>query len=233
MRRVLQRWLAMKWMLSALALLSIACDGAAESGGGAGVRACAGAAAPPTAGACRDAQECGSIGPVRCCSNSTGCWGPEVCPSLCNDRAAHVLCGSDADCTAHPGGKCVPTLQLCPRCEGTACKYPCNPNPDDCGPFDRCQPDGTCAPRRCDDGYSCSGGRCQVGSPRADAHGCEDIPCDDGWTCEENTRCSSPPAKDNHGCVRLHCKADADCDCGFCVDGFCETNLGVCTNAPQ
>ena len=103
-----------------------------------------------------------------------------------------------------------------------------------CGDIGRCEPDGTCAPILCNEGFECSPQiqRCNIGSPRANEHGCEYVACDDGWECEANTRCTAPTDPSTHGCTVLECEADGDCDCGYCVNGHCASNFGTCTPAP-
>ena len=156
-------------------------------------------------------------------------------PNLCPSSATRLKCSGNQDC--NPGGTCVFTVSGCPQCQYSACQYPappCTPSPDSCAPWGRCQPDAaTCAPILCTEGYSCSAdSRCAVGSARANANGCELIPCDSGWTCTTNTRCTTP-GDCSHGCTPLTCKTDGDCDCGYCVNGTCTSNLGSCSSPPQ
>jgi hypothetical protein len=47
-----------------------------------------------------------------------------------------------------------------------------------------------------------------------------------------NTRCTPPGDATNHGCVPLACTSDGDCDCGYCVNGTCGSNLGFCSFPP-
>jgi hypothetical protein len=131
----------------------------------------------------------------------------------------------------------VSTVSGCPSCEYRSCQYPpppCTQSPDSCSPDGRCQPDGGCALTLCTDGFACPvGTRCSVGGPFADGHGCELIPCNDGWTCDENTRCTAPAGPGSHGCTAMACKNDGDCDCGYCVYGWCADNLGTCSSPPS
>jgi hypothetical protein len=47
-----------------------------------------------------------------------------------------------------------------------------------------------------------------------------DVPCKDGYDC------TTTGAGD--GCVQRACARDADCTCGYCVNGRCEPTLGYC-----
>jgi hypothetical protein len=161
---------------------------------------------------------------------------------MCPSATTRLLCNADTDCKGDGGvqGTCVSTVTGCPQCEYRGCHYPpppppaCTTSPDNCGTTARCQSDGTCKLLLCTQGITCPAtDRCNVGGPNADATGCEPIPCNEGWTCDENTRCTTPIGPDNHGCTTLTCKKDSDCDCGYCVNGSCASNLGGCVQAPQ
>ena len=216
--------------------------GGAGKGGNAGAGGATRMACPDTAAtqplttACRSTAECGPIGPIVCCT-SGNCW-PNACPIPplnCPTDSTVLKCKGTQDCDA--GGTCVTTKAGCPQCPHSACQYPvppCTQSPDSCSPWGHCQPDGgTCVALLCTQGYGCIGeDRCAVGNPAADEHGCAPIPCNDGWTCAPNTRCTAPSAPVNHGCTVLPCTSDSDCDCGFCVNGTCGSNLGVCQSPP-
>ncbi len=209
-------------------------SGGGTSGGGgqtSGTPACEGTSGSVPTLSCRDVSDCGGA-PVKCCT-SGNCW-PDACPIPPTNCPTTFDCTTNADCA--PNGTCVSTIEGCPRCEHRECVYPlpaCTQTPDNCGPIARCQADGTCKPLLCDDGYECpTGTRCKFDSARADAHGCEKIPCNDGWSCDENTRCTAPTDAAPHGCTALSCSTDADCDCGFCVNSLCQSNLGVCSYPP-
>jgi len=175
----------------------------------------------PTYGRCRTNDDCKS-GSDHCLrpGETDACPIPPYmvpCPA--------PACTSNKDCTTGPGGTCVSyVIDYCPRCDGWQCQYPppppppCTKSPDSCSAGMRCRSDGACEPVPCGEGYACaSDSRCSVGSSRADGHGCELIPCGQGFACEENTRCTAPTDPSSHGCTTLPCKADGDCDCGFCV----------------
>lgn len=206
------------------------------------VRACRSSNPALPSQACHSVNDCGPTGPVKCCTTSP-CWPASACPispATCSGGygKATFNCTTDKDCNA--GGTCVSTVSGCPQCESRSCNYsppappPCTPSPDSCSPSARCQTDGSCVPILCTDGYTCNvDARCKVGSVRADSHGCELLPCDDGWTCDENTQCTTPGDRGSHGCTTMACKQDSECDCGYCVNGFCSSNLGSCSFAPQ
>ena len=206
------------------------------------VRACVGGSALPASNSCHSVADCGPIGPVKCCTGSP-CWPASACPLapiLCASITGRFQCMVDSDCATKAGGKCVSTISGCPQCEYRNCQYPpdpppaCTQSPDSCAPSGRCQSNGTCAPVLCTEGTTCSvGSRCNVGSARANASGCELIPCNAGWACTENTRCTAPNDPASHGCLGVSCNVDADCDCGYCVNGGCAANLGFCSQAPQ
>lgn len=218
--------------------------GAPQGAGGSSVPAC-GNTTPSSldgygqpGGPCRWQGDCGDS-LIKCCGGGGSCWPASACPippTMCGTMGgAGSECSADADCP--PDGTCVTTVEGCPQCPVSRCEYPpplCTDEPTICGDIGRCQPDGTCAPVLCDEGFECSPDRqrCNVGSPRADEHGCEYLPCDDGWDCEENTRCTPPTEPGTHGCTVLECGADSDCDCGYCVNGHCTSLLGTCVPAP-
>lgn len=215
-----------------------------SGGGDAGrsVRACKNTSASAGNGACRSNSDCNWGSWYKCCTTASAldvaCWGPGACPlppSDCQYYGNRIECVKDADCP--DAGTCTTGISGCPQCPWSQCQYlppKCTQNPDSCGTDARCQPDGGCAPLACDAGYACAqGSRCSVASARADGHGCELIACDDGWTCDENTRCTAPTDKSSHGCTVMLCSVDGDCDCGYCVNGRCNANLGNCTPAPS
>jgi len=213
-------------------------SGGSHTGGASGasntVRACTDTSTTPNVQACRSSTDCKELPPVKCCTPGN-CWtGAATCPfppSMCSTTGGHPSqCSQNSDCD---GGTCTITVSGCPECPTGQCQYPppkCTQNPDSCGSDRRCASDGTCVPLLCNAGFSCpTGSRCAIDSTRSDGHGCELIPCTDGWTCDTNTRCTAPSDSASHGCTVLTCTADSDCDCGYCVNGGCLANLGICT----
>ena len=223
-------------------------SGAGGASGGAGgnwdaaaVRACKTTTTATTGSkSCRVPDECGPIGPYKCCTGEP-CWPASACPfppSMCPNMSSRFACTTSSDCDG--GGTCASITMGCPQCEYRSCTSPppppaaCTLAPDSCGTGARCQTDGTCAPLSCADGYACAAGsRCHPGGARSDTHQCEFLPCDDGWTCDENTRCTAPADPSSHGCTTVGCTKDDDCDCGYCVNGSCASNLGFCSYPPQ
>jgi hypothetical protein len=207
--------------------------GGKAGAGGAAAKACSDTSATQSNSSCRSVADCGPVGPIVCCT-SGNCW-PDACP------IPPTMCGSDTGCRQNQdcdaGETCsISTTSTCPHCTHGTClaaSPPCTPS-SNCGPGARCDADaGVCVLIPCTQGYTCrSDQRCAVGNPAADGYGCEPIPCDDGWTCPTNTRCTTPSTPVNHGCTLLTCKSDGDCDCGFCVNGTCLSNLGYCSSPP-
>ncbi len=214
--------------------------GTGGNGDAATVRACKTTTATTGSKSCRVADECGPIGPYKCCT-AEPCWPASACPipsTNCPSMSSRFQCTTASDCNA--GGTCTSATMGCPQCEYRSCQYPpppppvCTQVPDSCGADARCQADGTCAPLSCAEGYACAVGlRCRPAGARSDPHQCELIPCDDGWTCDENTRCTAPTDPRSHGCTTASCTKDGECDCGYCVNGSCASNLGFCSYPPQ
>lgn len=154
--------------------------------------------------------------------------------SLCEDYALpppeRPTCTSSSECG---GLSCVPAdtppaCGLCPpvvrECEGH----------DECGPSHVCVEEEYCD---CDSGPSsfcrpvCSEDDCAEGERCRDV--CEPIPCGAGFECPPNTYCTTPHDEppgpvDAHGCTRLTCATDAECACGVCIDGLCQSGPGIC-----
>ena len=207
-----------------------------------GLLACLGTSITVTNG-CHTASDCKNMPGAKCCTSSP-CWPSSITPIMCGIPpsmcktfgAATGNCTLDADCQASAGGKCIKSISGCPQCESRNCQYPpppCTKSPDSCGTGNVCQDNGSCALRLCSDGFACPPEMpCKVGAPAADGHGCQPMPCNQGWVCGSNERCTTPGNPVNHGCTPLTCKTDQECDCGFCVEGQCRTNLGMCSSPP-
>jgi len=184
--------------------------GGGASGGGASGGAGTGGSTGGPGSPCRKDADCGSAGPYRCCGPGDECWGfyCGISPSQCGMPILN--CDTDADCP--PNGTCVSGYtETCPQCQRRDCVYP---------------------PPLCNDGYDClSSLACEVGSARADEHGCVAPSCADSITCPENERCTAPSALDD-GCRPLECTQDADCDSGPCSLGACGPVTAGCVAAP-
>ena len=215
-------------------------SGGRGGGGAGGVRACKTTTVATGSKSCRINDECGPIGPYKCCTGEP-CWPASACPipaTMCPSVTSRFQCTLSSDCDV--GGTCTSTTMGCPQCEYRSCRYPpppppvCTQTPDSCGVDARCQANGTCAPLSCADGYACpAGSRCHPGGARSDGHQCELVPCYDGWSCDENTRCTAPTDPSSHRCTVASSTNDLDCDCGYCVNGACASNLGFCSYPPQ
>ena len=161
-----------------------------------------------------------------------GCLEPGLCEDYEAPPPEQPTCRSSSECSGGipcvpagtpPGcGICRPTTR---ECEGRfSCEpgYVCVEEPTPCG----CEPElsSFCRPVCSEDG-------CLEGERCGDV--CEPIPCSEGFGCPPNTYCPDPhdePAGpiDAHGCARIGCAIDADCECGTCVEGLCQSGPGVC-----
>lgn len=90
---------------------------------------------------CQSDTDCQALPEGSCVPSITGggayCYPTGVCESVaeqsCNYAAWNIVCSSDAECTAAPGGRC----QL--EAHFTQCSYnECEPD-SDCGPAARCE----------------------------------------------------------------------------------------------
>lgn len=210
---------------------------------------CPGTTPPTGYRLCRTVEDCGSAAFNRCALEY---MTPQGC-GACN-MAKHT-CNTDADCgptdrcetyslpctcTFGTNTRCVPrcTATSCPqgqRCNaaGTCELIPCTDGYD-CGPQALCAPTRAghlpngCAYRTCrEDGFTCPAGTAcwpAVG----DEHGCGAVRCDRGGApCPMNSRCD--PGAGGNGCRVKSCTADADCDCGACIEKLCQPRLFICS----
>ena len=215
---------------------------------------CPGAGIPPGA-ACRSSADC-PPGNSQCLLNpiSAGC-------GACFPGSEHA-CDADTDCGTDM--VCVPVIETSPcvcnpsGLPGTSCVPKCTAT--SCNADERCESDGHCRIRPCDDGYDCgSGFVCAAMRLGADAHGCSPATCTgDGYTCPRDFVCAAGQNTDLHGCSEVSCEdgftcpmnydckhgssashrceqrtcsRDADCDCGACIMDLCQPRLFVCTGA--
>ncbi len=148
---------------------------------------------------------------------------PDARAPFCGDAPGGDCCHDDDDCAEL--GCLGPT-------ESPPCGAP-NDEPGDCTIDDECDPEASgqiCEPiacstidaRRCVPG--CTGDDdCRVGEVCGDpVKRCFAQPCDPGNPCPADFHC------DESFCARDVCVDDADCD-GWCVEGVCQEQLGVCT----
>jgi hypothetical protein len=218
---------------------------------------CPGAGTPIPGRQCRSDADCTPSNP-RCAFDALPAGS--VC-TTCFPNPPH-LCDQDGDCEG--GSICAPIDETnpCPcgpiTQPGTHCISKCTSS--SCPPAQRCESDGLCHIRPCDDGYKCGDGlKCAAKDDGADehgcapkscardgytcpedfvcadglntdVHGCSEVSCKDGFTCAPNYDCDVK-SKSAHHCEQRACKADTECDCGFCIQDHCEPRLFVCTGA--
>jgi hypothetical protein len=144
-------------------------------------------------------------------------------PPVCGGQAPREECRKDLDCG--PGKIC----QVAMYCGGSACRPACTP--EICSPDATCL-DGRCVPKRCDEpgALPCAQDwSCRPGPGTTATFGCAADSCKDGYRCPLPFDCSPGAAgADPHGCARRACARSADCACGSCVLGVCESAPGVC-----
>ncbi len=201
-------------------------------------------AGPPS---CRTQADCKNGG--QCMENApTGAGLCGACFPTVRECSSDEACGADRVCVTEPTEPCQcmgPDTRCLPKCTA-----------DSCLATQVCGADGHCAPRSCEQGYSCPSGT--VCAPeRASGHGCAPARCDlnemtcadgevcdptsalpeshcrakrcsEGAVCPKNLRCGGA----NDYCERLPCTADADCDCGACIQGTCRDRLFLCVQLP-
>jgi hypothetical protein len=143
------------------------------------------------------------------CASGLSCLGPEE--SACGVRPQEE-CEYARDCVGEFGTNL--------RCHAV-------PDP--------CSPDGigsvcaeACEAASCEVGFDCVGGSC--------------VPqrCNDGFQCSPSEECdassidaSGPAHAVTHGCTPIACTSDEPCPEGaVCVNGRCQTGVGVCSLPP-
>ena len=88
----------------------------------------------------------------------------------------------------------------------------------------------TCTPDCGANGAACQGGEiCDSATGRCERNGSlfVDLACP-----ENHERAAERADADALGCARRACNSDTECDCGFCVTGTCESQLGSCSFPP-
>ncbi len=140
------------------------------------------------------------------CRTSSDCFGGTSCVGA-----------SDPHC-----GICPTPVRECEDDSGCAGSDWCRASaPSCCGGVDtQCVPSCVTQPSVCQGGEICDAatGRCENNS-------CLFL----DFACPANHDCDpAAPNADTTGCVRRSCADDAACDCGFCVTGTCESQLGTC-----
>jgi len=232
-----------------------AMGGAGGKGGSTSLPACPGVDPTPAAQACRTSADCpGTFAmcgptyqPAGCgvclpapheCSGDGGCAPEKVCvpamgPCQCNLAGAPgMMC--ILRCTATSCG----SGQRCDSASGL-----CKATP--CGQDFSCSAQLICAPARAGadvhgcaiascamDGYKCPAGHACTPAADADANGCSPVSCvGGGFQCPANTDCKAGSGSPHH-CERRACTSDKSCDCGACIQGFCQDRLYLCSPPP-
>ena len=217
------------------------------SAGASGLPICPGASAP-SGQPCRSQTDCGAAS--MCVAAAPA--GASTCGACFPTNHA---CSSDATCG--PDQICAAEANPNPcQCMGpsTSCSPKCKA--DSCPASDVCGADGRCAPKSCQDGYSCLTGTLCDATRSGDAHQCAPARCDfaevscqadevcdpsvtspgshcrakrcsEGATCPKNQRCGQTGQ-----CERLTCASDVDCECGACISGTCQDHLFMCFMPP-
>jgi|GEM_PF-6750747 len=202
--------------------------------GGAAAGGAAGTAAGGAAGTAPGGY-CPGIDPDPATSTRTRCTTHADCPTLavvtrcatepftfgCGGPAPVRTCEVDEDCAAEA---------ICEEdaCGSTWCVRGCPDLP--CADTETCI-EKRCVERPCDaEGAATCPDRhsCRPEDPGADARGCVPDACAAGAPCPEGWDCAPGAAADVYGCVHRTCSAASDCDCGSCVNGFCEASPGFC-----
>jgi hypothetical protein len=160
---------------------------------------------------------------------------------LCNPIDENNPCPCDP--SAMPGTHCEPkcTSSSCNRSERCEADGRCHIRPCDdgydcakdlkCAPKDAGADEHGCAPRSCaSDSFECADDLACAEGQNTDANGCSQVSCADGFSCAPNFDCHPKSSADHH-CEKRSCKLDAECDCGFCIQDHCEPRLFVCTGA--
>jgi hypothetical protein len=177
------------------------------------------------------AEGCGPGSPPDDCTVDQECTGGQVCvlvdhsacglSNYCAPPCSIRLCDADEVCA--PSGHCGP--KQCTDGYGCAAGTVCGPSRSGADAHG-------CAPASCSsDGYACPLGYRCAASSQADVHGCTPVSCNEGYKCPVNFDCN-PTSTSLHQCDQRACQTDASCDCGACIQGFCQDRLFVCSVPP-
>jgi hypothetical protein len=155
-----------------------------------------------------------------------------------------VLPSPTTKATPPPGGcetdnDCDIRFEICfPRPDGVIlCGPPPAPihycfNDFDCGDSGICIYENGCL-----FGYTCAPGcfsdaDCQADQSCTASRRCLPRPCAADADCPQLFSCQQLSDSGSLGCLRRHCGTDADCLEGFCVNGECRPELGMCEPIP-
>lgn len=149
------------------------------------------------------------VPPQTTCRTSADCLGGTQC-----------FGASDPFC-----GICQLPMRDCEDDNGCSAGFWCRAGqPDCCGGVET-----TCVPD-CGASGACQEGEiCDSATGRCERNGCLflDLACPENHDCDPER-----PDADALGCARRACNVDSECDCGFCVTGTCEAQLGFCSFPP-
>jgi len=193
-----------------------------------------------TCGPSLQTYPCGGIGggiPQSQCSGDAGCTPDQICvaaapgPCFVGAVLGHVCTSRCTSTSCATGLTCDTTSGLCgPTPCGAA--YAC-PVGLTCAPTRAAADTHGCATAKCDtDGYKCPDGWTCGAGQALDTHGCSAVSCVGGAvTCPVNTDCKAG-STGLHNCAARACTADKTCDCGACINGYCQNHLWVCSPPP-
>jgi hypothetical protein len=142
------------------------------------------------------------------CTGDAVCLGPDTSDVGCGVPPME-FCAGDADCG---GLRCHAVVDSCsPDGFGSDCAAACDPASNPCAP-----------------GLVCAAGACVVET-------CVDQPavCAPWQVCDPAAAgVLAPVWEQSTGCVFVACTDDAVCGGGACVNGLCQSGLGVCGEPP-
>lgn len=180
------------------------------------------------------------------CASHPGC-APIYCESSCAEAPVFQGClGKNQGAPLCPPDDCLPRCEKSSECPSgqfchaadqsyCACEWtdsPCNGD-GDCGADEvchwsecTCEPgNGACIPACKSDGDCAPGEACEQKHCREKKCG-QDVDCPAQFSCVKSF-------DDRARCQRTTCASDSACDGGYCVDGQCYANAGMCTWLPD
>jgi hypothetical protein len=232
-------------------------DAGVPDGGSTSLPACLGVDPTLAAQACRTSADCSGLGFGSSCGPTYHVAGCGVCLPAPHDCSGDGGCSPEKVCVPAMGPcQCNlaggPGMVCALRCTATSCESGqtcdtasglCKPTP--CGQDFSCAAGFLCAPTRAGadahgcaiascatDGYKCPAGSACTPAADANANGCSPVSCVGGsFLCPANTDCKAASTSPHH-CERRGCTSDKTCDCGACIESFCQDRLYVCSPPP-
>ena len=227
--------------------------GASATGGSTGAGGAVGGHAGGATGGGGAAGSSGTAGRGAGGANGGASGTGSVCPGV--QPLSGQQCRTASDC---PSGRvCVSSTLRCCNMPSTACEAACTAT--SCGSTERCNAAGHCETFPCAAGFKCPAATvCSTGATGADANGCAPQPCTAGYACADGFQCAAgtagadahgcapqpcsqtgcpinfvcQPTATSGGCTTKTCSVDGDCDCGFCIQGYCANRLNACALTP-